>query len=137
MSAVFVDTSFYQALLNPRDRWHRAALEFSRAYRGSMVTSEYVLCELGALMSRPQLRPLFRVFVGALETSGPVELIAGSTEHFRAGMGLFSNRPDKEWSLTDCISFTIMEGRGIVEALAFDHHFEQAGFRLLPNTALS
>ena len=44
------------------------------------------------------------------------------------GLGLYESRPDKEWSLTDCISFVVMKKEGIVEALTEDRHFEQAGF---------
>jgi uncharacterized protein len=43
---------------------------------------------------------------------------------------LFKNRPDKSWSLTDCVSFVVMKDRGIMEAFTGDHHFEQAGFRI-------
>jgi predicted nucleic acid-binding protein len=46
-------------------------------------------------------------------------------------MTLFGNRLDKGWSLTDCISFTVMESQGIAEAFTCDRHFEQAGFRAL------
>jgi hypothetical protein len=45
-----------------------------------------------------------------------------------AAIELFSHRPDKRWSLTDCTSFVVMEREGIAEALTGDHHFEQAGF---------
>jgi predicted nucleic acid-binding protein len=41
------------------------------------------------------------------------------------------SRPDKEWPLTDCISFVVMRRYDIVDALTADHHFEQAGFNLL------
>ncbi|MBL7644901.1 MAG: type II toxin-antitoxin system VapC family toxin [Candidatus Hydrogenedentes bacterium] len=132
MSLVFVDTSFYQALLNPRDQWHGIAVAFSREFRGNTVTSEYVLCELGALMSPPHLRRVFVEFVGALASSHLVEVSAASPESFQAGLELFADRLDKEWSLTDCVSFAMMKQRGIVETLSFDHHFEQAGFGLLP-----
>jgi predicted nucleic acid-binding protein len=47
------------------------------------------------------------------------------------GIQLYDSRPDKQWSLTDCISFVVMQDRGIVEALTGDHHFEQAGFTAL------
>jgi predicted nucleic acid-binding protein len=44
---------------------------------------------------------------------------------------LYDQRPDKAWSLTDCISFTIMQDYGLRDALTGDHHFEQAGFNML------
>ena len=47
---------------------------------------------------------------------------------FEAGLELYLNRPDKDWSLTDCISFVVMEQEGLTEALTGDLHFEQAGF---------
>lgn len=50
---------------------------------------------------------------------------------WRRGLGLYAARPDKAWSLTDCISFVVMTDRGLTEALTGDHHFEQAGFRAL------
>jgi uncharacterized protein len=50
---------------------------------------------------------------------------------FSAGLELFRSRRDKEWSLTDCMSFVVMRERGITDALTNDHHFEQAGFRIL------
>jgi len=45
------------------------------------------------------------------------------------GLALYSARRDKSWSLTECISFEVMAGFGLVEALTGDHHFEQAGYR--------
>ncbi|MFM6264927.1 MAG: PIN domain-containing protein, partial [Dolichospermum sp.] len=40
-------------------------------------------------------------------------------------------REDKEWGLVDCISFIVMQDRGISDALTTDIHFQQAGFRAL------
>jgi predicted nucleic acid-binding protein len=48
--------------------------------------------------------------------------------HFDAGYSLYASRPDKDWSLTDCISFVLMKELGVSEALTGDHHFQQAGF---------
>jgi uncharacterized protein len=59
------------------------------------------------------------------------EIVPASTDLFQRGVELFAERPDKKWSLTDCISFVVMRERGITEALSNDHHFEQAGFRIL------
>ena len=54
---------------------------------------------------------------------------------FQAGLSLYETRLDKDWGLTDCISFVVMQREGILEAFTSDKHFEQAGFiRLLkPN----
>ena len=52
-------------------------------------------------------------------------------ELYRSAFDLFSQRTDKEWSLTDCISFVVMQQRGLTEALTSDGHFEQAGFKAL------
>lgn len=61
-------------------------------------------------------------------------MIPQSSEQFDAALDLYSQRHDKTWGLTDCVSFCIMSERGIQEALAYDHHFEQAGFRPLLRT---
>ena len=64
--------------------------------------------------------------------TGPVfEYVPASHALFEAGLRLHRDRPDKEWSLTDCISFHLMRERGVTRALAYDIHFEQAGFRAL------
>lgn len=131
MKAAFADTSFYQALLNPKDNWHDKAKNVSDAYCGKVVTSEYVLCELGALMSHGHLRQLFIDLVKLLESAPQVEIIHGSHHYFETGLALFVDRPDKEWSLTDCISFALMREWKITDALTCDRHFEQAGFQSL------
>ena len=59
------------------------------------------------------------------------ELIKASDDLWRAGIDLYQRRPDKGWSLTDCISFVVMERLKITDALTADHHFEQAGFNAL------
>ena len=131
MKVAFADTSFYQALLNPKDNWHDSAKQVSTVYRGKVVTSEYVLCELGALMSHGHLRQIFMELVKGLESAPLVEIIHSSHRYFEAGLALFVERPDKEWSLTDCISFALMREIGIADALTCDRHFEQAGFRAM------
>jgi uncharacterized protein len=63
--------------------------------------------------------------------SDQIHLVPQSTELFREAFALYRARPDKDWSLTDCASFLIMEHHGIEEALTHDRHFEQRGFRAL------
>jgi len=54
-----------------------------------------------------------------------------SLKLFTKAVKFYSERMDKEWSLTDCISFVVMKERKLTTALTTDHHFEQAGFRAL------
>jgi predicted nucleic acid-binding protein len=68
-----------------------------------------------------------------LQTTDPPESPALPLQaiFFDAARTFFAARPDKEWSLTDCISFVALNERGIIDALTNDHHFEQADFRIL------
>ncbi|HET6574633.1 MAG TPA: hypothetical protein VFG68_13580 [Fimbriiglobus sp.] len=56
------------------------------------------------------------------------QIVPASDDLFTAGLDLYGRRPDKQWSLTDCVSFVVMGREGIAEALTGDHDFEQAGF---------
>jgi predicted nucleic acid-binding protein len=76
-------------------------------------------------------RPKVHALVAHVRSMKGYELVPASSELFEAGLRLHAQRLDKEWSLTDCISFVVMEEQGISEALTGDHHFEQAGFHLL------
>ena len=131
MTPVFADTSFYIAFTNPKDAWYEAATMIGNQCRGAMVTTEYVLVELGNYLCRPADRELFLRIVEMLHGDSKTDLLPTSSSLLEAGLALFAERPDKGWSLTDCISFAVMEQYGIKEALSCDHHFEQAGFRLL------
>jgi predicted nucleic acid-binding protein len=95
------------------------------------VTTAWVLTELANSLRKPPARDGFLRALEALRTN-PTSLFVGPDQLlFNAGVELFAERPDKEWSLTDCISFIVMQERGITDALTGDHHFEQAGFRAL------
>jgi hypothetical protein len=60
-----------------------------------------------------------------------VEVVAISSNLVARGLALFSRHADKEWGLTDCISFVVMRERGLRAALTSDEHFKQAGFETL------
>ncbi len=62
---------------------------------------------------------------------GDWQRLPATMEWFERGLELYERRPDKEWSVTDCISFAVMTERGVSEALTNDRHFEQAGFQIL------
>ena len=57
-----------------------------------------------------------------------VDVVLHGGELSEGAIRLFTARSDKDWSLTDCLSFIVMERRNILEALTADNHFEQAGF---------
>jgi predicted nucleic acid-binding protein len=131
MRSVFADTSHFIALLNPADEFHVRAVDFLTTFDGLIVTSSWVLSELGAFMSQPPARALCVRLFEQLANEPLVEIVAAEQAQFDAGYALFADRPDKAWSLVDCISFNLMHARGMTDALSADHHFEQAGFRAL------
>lgn len=131
MTAYFADAFFYLALLNPRDEYHTRVTEFAAGFDDPTVTTTWVLTELADALSAREHRQSVAEFLGALLTDPAVEIIPPSSGLFERGLRLFRERPDKGWSLTDCISFVVMEERGIRDALTGDHHFEQAGFAAL------
>lgn len=125
---IFLDTGYFLALFNPRDGLHDRAVAWSIRAKEPLVLSEYVLWECVNAFSGLQERKTAHAIVQYVDVEGGAELIPASAALFRAGLALHRKRQDKEWSLTDCISFHIMQERGIRQALAFDQHFEQAGF---------
>lgn len=131
MNRIFADTSYYVALIHSSDAWHESAVKLFGSVNSPIVTTEYVIVELGAHMSRAKMRPIFLDLVDFLRQDESTSIIPASTELFESGFQLFRSRPDKDWSLTDCISFALMEREEISHALAADRHFTQAGFTLL------
>jgi predicted nucleic acid-binding protein len=131
MNAVFVDTSFYVAFANPDDQWHNTAVAAGGRKEVVMFTTEFVLVELGNCFCGTAFRPVFMRMAKMIQEDEATRVVPATSGLLQAGMDLFGKRPDKSWSLTDCISFAFMESMGIVEALTCDHHFEQAGFRAL------
>ena len=135
MMALFADAFFFIALLNPRDRAHGLANLFIEPdLEQRLVTTTWVLAEVGdAMASTASNRAAFAELYRLLEANPVVEVVSGDVWLSHA-LRFFEQRPDKAWSLTDCISFVVMSDRGLSEALTGDHHFEQAGFRALLRT---
>ena len=131
MKRVFADAYYFLALVNPRDTGHRAALEFARQWRGEVVTTRWVLAEVADGLASPLNRRLGMMLVEQVSREPRFYLMENSDALFARGFELYRQRPDKEWSLTDCISFVVMADEGLTEALTSDHHFEQAGFTAL------
>ncbi len=127
MTTRFADSHYYFALLSATDEYHAAAVKRSRD-RQRIVTTHAVLTEVADGLASTDRRGQFVALLQSLRRSGAVDIRPNSAELFDRGAALYAQRADKAWSLTDCISFVVMEERGIREALTADHHFEQAGF---------
>jgi predicted nucleic acid-binding protein len=128
MTVVFADTFYFLALTNRRDQAHQRTVDWTAAFQGRMVTTAWVLTEFGNHMASPRNRPEFIATVQDLRSNPMVQSVGPDEGLFEEGLRLFAARADKSWSLTDCISFVVMQREGIREALTGDHHFEQAGF---------
>lgn len=131
MNPCFADAFYFLALLNEDDACHRSVLEFSRSIRRPIVTTAWVLTEVADAMAQPVNRPLFLRLVQDLRNDPGSTVVPCTPDLYESGLSMYAERPDKGWSLTDCISFVVMRERRVSEALTRDHHFEQAGFFVL------
>lgn len=131
MNFVFADAGYWIALLSPRDRLHEKAKAVSaRLAPLRILTSEMVLVEVlnGFSRSGPVVREAAAAFAGKIVANPNVEVLPQTSLLFQAALRLYLARKDKEWGLTDCASITIMQDRGLTQALSHDRHFQQAGF---------
>lgn len=128
MNACFADSFYFLAMLSSRENWHQRVIQLSQSLTCPIYTTTWVLTELADAMCRPPQREHFAVFLDRLQNEPRTVIVPTTDELFEAGLELYLDRPDKNWSLTDCISFVVMQEHGITEALTGDRHFEQAGF---------
>ena len=129
---VFADTFAFIAWLNPRDPYYRLVDPFLESYRGKFLTTEWILVELADALASPEFRTLSATFIRDIRSDPQFEIVGYDPVAYNAGFALYESRRDKDWPLTDCISFAVMTERGLIDALTADRHFEQAGcIRLL------
>src|SRR5262249_36656691 len=133
MPDIFADTAGWGHLVDPTQAYHtRAATIYRRArHQGHVfITTNYILTEVAALLISPLQIPRSKIiaFIAGLKTSPHVHIVHVDPTLDAQAWQLFTERPDKEWSLVDCASFVVMQQRGLREAFTTDHHFEQAGF---------
>jgi predicted nucleic acid-binding protein len=131
MTQFFADTSYLVALFSPRDQHHAAALKIVKSVSPSVVITEFVLLEFANALSHVGARTRAMELWRHLRGNESTEIVPASHRLLQRGFDLYCSRPDKEWSLTDCISFVVMEDRGLSDALTADRHFQQAGFNAL------
>jgi predicted nucleic acid-binding protein len=131
VKAVFADTFYFLALLHLDDSAHERALSLSQKRTDPLLTTAWILTEVADALAAPGTRKAFLLLMSALRADPACTIIPPTPDVFDQGLELYSERHDKSWSLTDCISFVVMKREGITEALTGDHHFEQAGFTAL------
>jgi predicted nucleic acid-binding protein len=131
MIPLFVDSFYYFAILNSKDVAHSRAIEFSSRHRSPLLTTAWVLTEVADGLARSVRRDVFKRLVSSFRRVGTNQIVPTTDELFEKGIELYGERRDKQWSLTDCISFVVMKENGLQDALTGDHHYEQAGFTAL------
>lgn len=128
---IFLDTTYLLAVVNPRDILFPRAQAWTRLLTEPLLLTEYVVWEVVNAYSKAVDRRKAHEIVARVRSGSDCELVVANSELFEAGLQLHAVRTDKDWSLTDCISFILMQRRGITRGLTYDHHFEQAGFEAL------
>ena len=134
VNRIFLDAAYAIALSAPKDQYHAQAVRLAEEIEANgtlLVTTRAVILEIGNALSKERYRQAGVQLLNALEADPRVEIVSISEQLYQRGFQLYSSRPDKEWGLTDCLSFVVMAEHGLTDALTTDEHFEQAGFRAL------
>ena len=131
MRVIFASASYWVALLNPQDELHERAKKLSQTLSPfHIVTSEAVLLIVFDYFSAQGelLQKAASKLIENLYSHPRITVVAQTSILFQAGLLFHKYRPNQDWSLTECVSFKIMETQKITEALTYSSHFEQAGF---------
>jgi uncharacterized protein len=135
MNAVFLDTGYVLALELSNDQNHRAAAKHWRSLRKRLpplITTSYVFDEVVTYFNSRGYHAKAVEIGNRLLTSPSVQFVQVDEGLFREGWQYFQQHHDKDYSLTDCLSFVVMKRLKIATAFAFDQHFVQAGFKKVP-----
>ena len=127
---VFADTSYFVALVNPADEAHARAVQQAELHP-LVITTEAILVELGNGLAAMRWRWLAVRLINMLRSNPNVKVVPVTTELLNTALDLFASHADKEWGVTDCISFVVMRQLKRTRVLTLNHHFTQAGFELI------
>jgi predicted nucleic acid-binding protein len=124
----FLDAAFVIALTSVRDQDHVRAVELADEYDGRpLLTTDAVLLEIGNALARRN-RSQAAAMIQRLLAAEHVTVVRLTPELFERAFAFYAAHQDKEWGMTDCISFVVMRDKGMTDALTSDRHFVQAGF---------
>ncbi len=133
----FLDTSYILALEIKNEADHKQVLQnwvILAQSKPVLVTTTYIFDEIVTFFNSRNLHHKAVEVGNRLLSSPDIELVEINTTLFNQGWQYFQKYQDKSYSLTDCLSFIVMEERGIITALTLDHHFIQAGFQIFPSS---
>ena len=131
---VFLDTAYVIALVNKKDHYHEKARQLAknlRAAKTRLITTDAILLEIGNALAKVNYRRAAVELIDSLIDDPAVEIVPFSPELLSKAIAFYKRYLDKEWGLTDCVSFVVMGEQGLTQALTTDVHFKQAGFKPL------
>ncbi len=136
MTRYFVDSGYLIALEDEDDQNHAGALAHWKnevsSSRPSWVTTSYVLDEVATYFNACNLHAKAVEIGQRLMSSTSIQFVHVDEPLFQEAWVYFQRHRDKRYSLTDCVSFVLMNRLDITKALTFDKHFAQAGFQKIP-----
>jgi uncharacterized protein len=136
MKKLFADTFYWVALAHPKDDWHEKVKNVSKELGSFLIiTSDEVLIEFLTFFGKngPILRNKAVDLVRSIFNNPNIKVVPQTRSSFLAGLDLYEKRPDKDYSLTDCISMNTMKSENLNDVLTHDKHFTQEGFLILLN----
>ncbi|HOF01607.1 MAG TPA: PIN domain-containing protein [Spirochaetota bacterium] len=134
INKIFIDTFAWIALINKSDNYHKLSVDLFNEIlikNNKLYTSTFIITETINALSKFMYRKPILEFLNRIQNSQILNLIEINMDIYNNSINLFKKRIDKEWGLTDCSSFIVMEKYDIIKAFTNDKHFEQAGFELL------
>ncbi|MEA2568442.1 MAG: uncharacterized protein QOI24_443 [Acidobacteriota bacterium] len=130
MTTYFADSWFFIALIDRQDAHHRRAIRLAEATE-FFVTSDAVLTEVLNYFCDHGTRSRLAAVEAVRRALRQFSVVSTDRALFKRAVDRYAARPDKQFSLTDCISMVLMEDLGITHVLTNDHHFVQAGFTIV------
>lgn len=131
---IFMDSFAWIAIINKSDNYHKPSLKLLNdmlSQQTELVTTNYILIETINALSKAEYRKAIIEFINRIEKSPSVTVIKITDEIHKTAWKLYQQRMDKDWGITDCTSFEVMNLVNIKRAFTNDKHFEQAGYTIL------